>query len=86
VCRWDIPEKPRVNFAKVMGLKNRELERLSKLYRGNLEKAGVTFIEGRGKVTGPHGVEVNGKDYKVIINYTNVCVCSSFIGHTSRAS
>lgn len=32
-CRWDIPEKPKVNFAKVMELKNRELHRLSKLYK-----------------------------------------------------
>jgi len=30
---WDIPEKPKVNFAKVMELKNRELHRLSKLYK-----------------------------------------------------
>ena len=48
-----------------MDLKNSELERLSKLYKGNLDSAGVTFIEGRGKVTGPHSVEVNGKEYKV---------------------
>ena len=48
-----------------MDLKNSELERLSKLYKGNLDSAGVTFIQGRGKVTGPHSVEVNGKEYKV---------------------
>ena len=48
-----------------MEMKNSELERLSKLYKGNLDSAGVTFIQGRGKVTGPHSVEVNGKEYKV---------------------
>ena len=63
--RWNIPEKPVVNFEKVMELKNSELQRLSKLYKGNLDSAGVTFIEGRGKVTGPNSVEVNGKSYKV---------------------
>ena len=64
-CRWNISEKPKVDFGKVMDLKNSELERLSKLYKGNLDSAGVTFIQGRGKVTGPHSVEVNGKEYKV---------------------
>ena len=65
-CRWEISGKPRVNFSKVQELKNSEIKRLSELYKGNLEKAGVKFFEGRGKVTGPNSVQVNGKEFKVI--------------------
>ena len=63
--RWDIQGKPKIDFAKVMDLKNSELERLSKLYKSGLDGAGVTFIEGRGKITGKNTVEVNGKSYTV---------------------
>ena len=48
-----------------MELKNKELKRLNELYKGNLDKAGVRFFEGRGKVTGPHSVEVNGEEFRV---------------------
>ncbi len=45
--------------------KRRELERLSDIYRKNLEKAEVDFIEGRGRLLDKNTVEVNGKQYKV---------------------
>ena len=64
-CRWEISGKPTVNFSKVQELKNSEIKRLSELYMGNLEKVGVKFFEGRGKVTGPNSVQVNGKEFKV---------------------
>ena len=44
---------------------HKELERLSTLYLKGLEGAGVKYFEARGKVTGPHSVEVDGKSYKV---------------------
>lgn len=75
---WDLPGKPTVNFSKVMEMKNSELERLSKLYKGNLDSAGVTFFEGRGKVTGPNSVEVNGKEYKAcLFQRENLSCCCS---------
>ena len=64
-CRWEISGKPSVNFSKVQELKNSEIKRLSELYKGNLDKAGVKFFEGRGKVTGPNSVQVNGREFKV---------------------
>lgn len=48
-----------------MELKNKELKRLNELYRSNLDRAGVQFFEGRGMVTGPHSVKVNGREFKV---------------------
>lgn len=43
--------------------KNKELDRLTGAYRNTLTKAGVEIIEGRGKIVGPHEVEVNGKHF-----------------------
>ena len=55
----------KIDFAKVMDLKNNELERLSELYKSGLDGAGVDFIEGRGKLIDAHTVEVKGKKYTV---------------------
>ena len=63
-----------MNFGKVMELKNKELKRLSDLYKGGLDNAGVTFIEGRGEITGPNSVKVNGKEYKVRSTPSAPCI------------
>ena len=39
--RWDLGPKPKINWGKVMELKNKELKRLSELYKNNLVKAGM---------------------------------------------
>lgn len=48
-----------------MDKKNQELQRLNGVYDKLLAKAGVTFIEGSGKVIDAHTVDVDGKRYTV---------------------
>ena len=54
---WTLGE-PRFDWAKLVANKDREIERLEGVYRSNLEKAGVTVIEGRAVVDGPHRVRL----------------------------
>ncbi|KAJ6411226.1 hypothetical protein OIU84_007898 [Salix udensis] len=46
-----------------MANKNAELQRLTGIYKNILNNAGVTLIEGRGKIVDPHTVDVDGKLY-----------------------
>lgn len=46
-----------------MANKNAELQRLTGIYKNILKNAGVTLIEGRGKIVDPHTVDVDGKLY-----------------------
>jgi glutathione reductase (NADPH) len=48
-----------------MDKKNKELQRLNGVYDKLLAKAGVTYIEGRGKLVDAHTVDVDGKRYTV---------------------
>lgn len=81
--RWKLNSEPRFSFQVLQRNKRRELERLSDLYRSNLEKAEVNFMEGRGKLIDKNTVEVNGRQYKVSLlsmfkpfcAHTNVQVC-----------
>ena len=43
--------------------KDREIARLNGIYAGLLDAAGVTRIEGRARIVGPHSVEVAGQRY-----------------------
>ncbi len=58
-------ETPQLSWEALQKNKRRELERLSDLYRDNLEKADVKFIEGRARIVDPNTVEVNGQQHKV---------------------
>ena len=64
-CRWNIKEKPTLDWHTLIDRKNKELTRLSELYQQNLKSAGVEQFEGRGRITGKESIEVNGKAYKV---------------------
>ena len=46
-----------------MEAKRKELMRLNSAYKNILSNAKVTLLEGRGKVTGPHTVEVRRESY-----------------------
>lgn len=54
---------PEFSWEVLLANKNREVERLSKLYRDGLGSAGVTLLQGRGRLTDQHTVEVNGRAY-----------------------
>ena len=50
------------DWPALIASKNSELDRLEGIYRSLLGNAGVELIEGRGTVTGPHSVSVNGRE------------------------
>ncbi len=59
---WEIGEHS-IDWARLVAAKDRELQRLNGVYLGMLERSGVSLIRGRGKVVGPHEVEVGGERY-----------------------
>jgi glutathione reductase (NADPH) len=59
---WD-EVNPAHNWGQLMDKKNAELDRLAGIYVSLLKDAGVTVILGRGRVTGPHSVDVDGESY-----------------------
>lgn len=59
---WTIGDH-RVDWAKLIDTKNRELDRLHGIYIRMLRDAGAQLIEGFAKIIDPHTVEVNGDRY-----------------------
>lgn len=64
--RWNA-EDAEIDWPMFMGKKKDELRRLNGVYDKMLNSAGVTIIEGRGKLLDAHTVEVEGKKYTVSI-------------------
>ncbi|OEL17941.1 Glutathione reductase, chloroplastic [Dichanthelium oligosanthes] len=60
---WTYETEPKHDWSTLIANKNTELQRLVGIYRNILNNAGVTLIEGRGKIVDPHTVSVNGKLY-----------------------
>ena len=58
---WSI-EKATHDWPALVSAKNKELDRLEGIYRKLLASAGAELIAGRGKITGPHQVSVNGRE------------------------
>jgi len=54
---WDI-DPPSFDFSILKVQKDREIDRLEKAYRGNLERSGVHIVQSRAVVTGPHSVRL----------------------------
>ena len=54
---------PAHNWGQLIATKNTELDRLAGIYTNLLDNAGVTLIEGRGRIKDAHTVEVNGKTF-----------------------
>ncbi|KAL6756820.1 glutathione reductase [Haematococcus lacustris] len=63
---WRLPQsvQPQFDWAAFQDAKRTELQRLSNLYRSNLQKAGAQILEGSARLVEPQVVEVNGKHYK----------------------
>ncbi|XP_022771210.1 glutathione reductase, chloroplastic-like [Durio zibethinus] len=58
---WKYDTEPRHDWSTLMVNKNAELQRLTGIYKNILKNAGVTLIEGRGKILDPHTVDVDEK-------------------------
>ena len=53
------------DWAKLIAAKDKEIGRLSAIYRANLEKAGVQFVQSRAVVEDPHTVRLLADDRRV---------------------
>ncbi|PSS14580.1 Glutathione reductase [Actinidia chinensis var. chinensis] len=60
---WKYEVEPKHDWNVLMANKNAELQRLTGIYKNILKNAGVTLIEGHGKIVDPHTVDVDGKLY-----------------------
>src|SRR5215469_10276507 len=59
---WTVPV-PSFDWPALIDAKDREIERLSQIYRNMLKSSGVELIEGRAVLVDPHTVEINGRAY-----------------------
>src|SRR5215471_13479655 len=59
---WTVPV-PTFDWPALIGAKDREIERLSQIYRKMLKNSGVELIEGRGVLVDPHTIEIDGRVY-----------------------
>ncbi|HXG53060.1 MAG TPA: glutathione-disulfide reductase [candidate division Zixibacteria bacterium] len=70
---WTVGER-RIDWARLIANKDREIARLNGVYRKLLEDTGVTVMEGRARLLGPHAVEIGGR--RVTARYILVAVGS----------
>ena len=66
---WTLPEKPTFDWNKLVAAKEKEITRLSGLYRQGLERAGVAIVETRAEVTGPHSIRLKADGRVVKAKY-----------------
>jgi glutathione reductase (NADPH) len=60
---WTIPQKPVFDWSKLVTAKEKEITRLSGLYKANLERSGVQMVEARATIIDPHRVRLSdGRD------------------------
>lgn len=55
---WTIPQAPQFDWRKLVEAKEKEITRLSGLYRKGLDGSKVEIVEGRAVVEGPHEVRL----------------------------
>ena len=60
---YHLSELPNLDWAKLVKRREAYLRRLNGIYASNLDKDGVTRIEGHGTFVGPRLIEVDGKRY-----------------------
>ena len=59
---WSVGETQH-DWAALVAAKDKELNRLEKVYHRMLHDSGVALVEGHGVMTDPHTIEVEGKSY-----------------------
>lgn len=58
---WRLPAAPAFDWATLIANKDREIERLSAIYRKALTDAGAAVLENRAVLADPHSIELGGK-------------------------
>src|SRR5713101_1072294 len=59
---WTVGERS-FDWRRLVTNKDREIARLNGVYRRLLEEAGVTILERRARLVGPHAVEIGGRRF-----------------------
>jgi glutathione reductase (NADPH) len=59
---WTV-SPPVFSWSTLVNNKNTEIARLNQVYKSLLDKSGATLLEGEGRITSAHSVQVNGVDY-----------------------
>ncbi|GBG63073.1 hypothetical protein CBR_g36558 [Chara braunii] len=60
---WSFDKEPSHDWVTLIDNKNKEIQRLTGVYRKLLDGSKVDLLEGRAKLVGPHTVEVGSKRY-----------------------
>jgi glutathione reductase (NADPH) len=60
---WDLPGKPSFDWRRLIANKDKEIERLSGLYRKALTSAGADVFEGRARLADPHTIDLGGRHF-----------------------
>ncbi len=74
---WTLTQKPTFDWRMLVDAKEKEITRLSGLYRVNLDKAGVEIIESRAEVIGPHSVRLKADGRVITAKYILVATGGS---------
>ncbi|ACB94531.1 glutathione-disulfide reductase [Beijerinckia indica] len=61
---WDVPQ-PSFHWSKLVAAKEKEISRLSAIYRTNLDKAGVTILDSRAEIEDAHTVLLKADERRV---------------------
>jgi glutathione reductase (NADPH) len=65
---WTVP-KPSFDWSKLVGSKEKEITRLSAIYRANLERSGVSLIQDRAVVEGAHQIRLSADGRQISAKY-----------------
>jgi glutathione reductase (NADPH) len=65
---WTVAE-PTFNWQKLVAGKEAEISRLSAIYRTNLDKAGVSIVDSRAEVEGPHKIRLSADGREITARY-----------------
>jgi glutathione reductase (NADPH) len=60
---WDLPGEPSFDWGRLIANKDKEIERLSGLYRKALTSAGADVFEGHARLTDPHSIDLGGRRF-----------------------
>jgi glutathione reductase (NADPH) len=60
---FDVTQNGDFNWAAIKEKRDAYIKRLNGIYFNNLNKSGITFVEGKATFTGPNEVEANGVKY-----------------------